>query len=90
MNSRTRVLGVMRSMVHKPKRNKKHQDVSKYEQVDSLSAMEEIIFRSINGISLSKDVPLKRKSTDPQLLSRLLEIELAIIERSRIRNNSKK
>lgn len=48
-----------------------------------LSAQEESVLRLKNGLVAEKDEVLSRKTNDPELLARLLELERSIINKAK-------
>lgn len=64
--------------------NKKNLDLKNViddEELD-FSSSEDAVFRLREGIAAKPDKKLKRKTDDPELLQRLLELERAIIKRA--------
>jgi hypothetical protein len=49
----------------------------------SLHVQEEIVLRLRQGIAVADDEILEKKTNDPELLARLLELERAIIKKAR-------
>lgn len=52
----------------------------------NLTSQEETVHRMQEGIGASNDKMLERKTKDPELLARLLELERALIEKARTRS----
>ena len=53
----------------------------------TLSAQEEAVIRLKRGIGAKDDQILTRKTSNPELLARLLELERAIIKKANTRKN---
>lgn len=65
--------------------NTKRKDESAFkdEHLAKCSAMEEGVLRARSGKQMGHDIPLKKKSDDKEILSRLQELEKEIIERTK-------
>jgi hypothetical protein len=65
------------------KKNSRYSNELTCEEIKNMRYIEEIIARSHQGVTVDEYAPLEKKSRDPEVLARLLELEKSIIERAR-------